>query len=140
LAPPIVTNLGPSHLTRGLVGDDVAVPELSEVEAMQVRELVAREQFVREEARASSSFGDQLDVWERDGALVRLTRDRGQWWCDLSRRGWSDWFDVDLVAEAFGSKSQSPADRIGDVIGKFADDRLLEALRTYRSDQLGDGV
>jgi hypothetical protein len=140
LAPPIVTNFGPSHLTRGLVGDDVAVPELSEVEVMQVRELVAREQFVREEARASSSFGDQLDVWERDGALVRLTRDRGQWWCDLSRRGWRDWFDVDLVAEAFGSKSQSPADRIGDVIGKFADDRLLEALRTYRSDQLGDGV
>jgi hypothetical protein len=47
---------------------------------------------------------------------------------------------VDLVAGACGSKSQSPADGIGDVIGKFADDRLLEVLRAYRSDQLGDGV
>lgn len=103
--------------------------ELSDVDAAEVRALVAREQFVVDSARVSEGFGDEQQVWERDGALVRLTRDRGQWWCELSRRGWSDWFDVDLAAGAFGSKSHGPAGRVADVIAKFADDRMLDPLR-----------
>ena len=76
--------------------------KLSDDEAAGVRELISREQFVVESARVSGDFGEEQQVWERGGALVRLTRDRGQWWCELSRRGWSDWFDVDLVAGALG--------------------------------------
>jgi hypothetical protein len=109
---------------------DVGV--LNDTEARQVRELVVRGEFAVGSARVSEGFGDEQQVWERDGALVRLTRDRGQWWCDLSHRGWSDWFDVDLAAAALGSKSYGPADRIADVIDKFTDNRLLEPLLAYR--------
>jgi hypothetical protein len=107
------------------------VAELSDVEAAEVRVLVAREQFVIEST--SADFGEQ-QVWERGGVLVRLTRDRRQWSCELSRRGWRDWFDVDLVAAAFGSKSDGPAERIADVIDKFADDRMLQPLTAFRDD------
>jgi hypothetical protein len=27
----------------------------------------------------SAAFGDRQDVWERDGTVLRVTRDRGQW-------------------------------------------------------------
>lgn len=121
------------------LGEDADVAELSGDEVAGVRELITREQFVIESARASGDFGDEQQVWERGGALVRLTRDRGQWWCELSRRGWRDWFDVDLVAGAFGSRSDGPAERIADVIDKFADDRMLEPLRAFRDGQRRNG-
>jgi hypothetical protein len=123
-----------------VVGEDADVAELSDGEAAGVRELVARERFVVDSARASGYFDDEQQVWERGGALVRLTHDRGQWWCELSRRGWSDWFDVDLVACALGSRSNGPAERIADVIDRFADDRILEPLRAFRDDQRSSGL
>jgi hypothetical protein len=110
------------------------VAELSETEAGEIREFVVRNQFVVRSAGTFDGFGDEQQVWERDGALVRLTHDRGEWWCDLSHFGWSDWFDVDLAAGAFGSKSYGRTDRVGDVIDKFTDDRMLEPLRAYRAD------
>jgi hypothetical protein len=63
------------------LGEDADVAELSDVEAAEVRVLVAREQFVIEST--SADFGEQ-QVWERGGVLVRLTRDRRQWSCELS--------------------------------------------------------
>jgi hypothetical protein len=104
-----------------------------------VRAFVTREQFTVELTTLSENFGDEQHVWEQGGALVRLTRDRGQWWCELSRRGWNDWFDVDLVATAFGSKSYWPAERVAEVIHSFADDRMLEPLRSFRDDQRREG-
>ena len=105
---------------------------LSEGDAARVRAFVEREQFDLEFLTTIGGFGDEQRVWDREGALVRLTRDRGQWWCDLSHRGSPDWFDIDLVAAALGSKSNDVVDRVGGVIGAFTDGRLLEPLRAYR--------
>lgn len=75
----------------------------------------------------SSPFGDRQDLWERDGTLVRLTRDRGQWWYDLSQGAASVWLDVDAVADALGSKLTAPVDRVADVVGSI-DGRVFGAL------------
>jgi len=108
------------------------VGTLSDEEAAEVQAFVDREQFTLEFVTTVGEFGDEQRIWARDGALVRLSRDRGQWWCELSHRGWPDWFDIDVVAGALGSKSYEPADRVSDVIDKFTDDRLLEPLRAFR--------
>src|SRR3954462_12842279 len=105
---------------------------LSDEDAARVRAFVEREQFDLEFLTTLGGFGDEQRVWDRDGALVRLTRDRGQWWCDLSHRGWPDWFDIDLVAGALGSKTNDVVDRLRGVLGAFIDGRLLEPLRAYR--------
>jgi hypothetical protein len=109
---------------------------LSDEDAAAVRVFVEREQFELDCVTTAGGFGDEQRVWDRDGALVRLTRDRGQWWCELSHRGWPVWFDIDLVAAALDSKSNDCVDRLGEVVGKFTDGRLLEPLRAYR-DRLG---
>jgi hypothetical protein len=106
--------------------------QLSDEDAAAVRAVVEREQFELDRVTTIGGFGDEQRVWERDGALVRLTRDRGQWWCELSHRGWTEWFDIDLVAGALGSKSDGVVDRLRDVVGTFTDGRLLEPLRAFR--------
>jgi hypothetical protein len=72
-------------------------------------------------------FGDAQDVWERDGALIRLTRDRGQWRYDLSRGGSLFWLDVDLVSGAMGYAQTDPAERVA-VVSSAIDDRALAVL------------
>jgi hypothetical protein len=74
-----------------------------------------------------ASFGNVQDVWEREGTLVRLTRDRGQWWYDLSRNGSAVWLDVDLVSGAMGYKQTDPAERVA-VVASTIDDRVFGAL------------
>ena len=74
-----------------------------------MRDAVRSEQFtpVSRLASPEDSGNEQTEtVWSRGQALVRLTRDRGQWWCDLSLAGWTEWFDVDVVAGFFQSKEQ----------------------------------
>lgn len=104
--------------------------KLTEGEASAVREWLGRNQFENVERTGGDSapFGDQREVWERDGTLFRLTRDRGQWWYDLSRRGAGHWLDVDSVAGAVQSKSQAPVERVADVAS--IDDRLFSAIST----------
>ena len=47
-----------------------------------------------------AGFGDQQDIWDRDGTLVRLTRGRCQSCYDMSRPGTNVWLDVDTIAAA----------------------------------------
>lgn len=104
--------------------------ELTAAQAEAVRSWLDRNQFqhVSSIGGDSTGFGDRQDVWEREGTLFRLTRDRGQWWCDLSRSGANLWLDVDGVATALGSKSTAPVERAADVAS--IDDRVFGALRT----------
>jgi hypothetical protein len=114
---------------------DARVGQLSGDEADQTGSLLVRERFVVESAIVSDAFGDKQRVWARGDAFVRLTRDRGQWWCHVSRRGWSDWFDIDFVAGVCGSQSIGPVERLGDVIAEFADDQMLETLTARRDEE-----
>jgi hypothetical protein len=72
-------------------------------------------------------FGDEQSTWSRGQALVRLTRDRGQWWCDLSLVGWTEWFDVDVVAASFETKDQAVERRV--LLVDELSDRLLDPLQ-----------
>jgi hypothetical protein len=56
--------------------------ELTDEDAGDVRDWLDRNQFqhVSSLGGDTTAFGDRQDVWERDGTLVRLSRDRGQWW------------------------------------------------------------
>jgi hypothetical protein len=104
------------------------VSELTVEEVEAVRGWPARHEFeqISSVGGGLTAFGDRQDVWEREGTLVRLTRDRGQWWYDLSRSGSSVWLDVDGVAGALGMKSVAPAERVADVAS--IDDRVFDAL------------
>lgn len=75
----------------------------------------------------SAAFGDRQELWERDGTLIRLTRDRGQWFYDVSRREAESWLDVDSVASAMGFKQTAPIERI-EVVASAIDDRVFGAL------------
>ena len=104
--------------------------ELTEEDAEAVRSWLDRNQFelVSSVGGGSAGFGDRREVWQRDRTLLRLTRDRGQWWYDLSRSGASLWLDVDGVAGALGSKSTAPVERVAEV--STIDDRVFGALST----------
>jgi hypothetical protein len=93
------------------------VAVLTDEEAEAVRKWLEHNQFVHASSRPDdpSRFGDHQDVWERDGTLLRLTRDRlGQWWCDLSRNS-AVWLEVDRVARAVGSRSGAPVERVAEI-------------------------
>lgn len=77
----------------------------------------------------TTGFGDRQDTWERHGTLIRLTRDRGQWWCDMSRTGTGSWLDVDTVSGAMGYKLTAPVERVA-YIASAVDDRVFGALLT----------
>ena len=111
-----------------MVHEDAPVSQLTEQEAEAVRTWLARHQFAHLSTIGgdTAGFGDRQDLWERDGTLVRLTRDRGQWWWDLSRAGAEVWLDVDSVAGAMGSKSGTPVERVADVAS--VDDRVFGVL------------
>jgi hypothetical protein len=99
------------------VRQDVRVSELTVAAAGDVRSWLDRNQFERISTvgGGAAGFGDRQEVWERDGTLFRLPRDRGQWWYDLSRSGSRMWFDVDDAAAALGSKSTDPVERVADL-------------------------
>jgi hypothetical protein len=44
------------------------------------------------ERRDDAAFGDTEITFERGSTLVRLVRDRGQWFVEATARGWSGWF------------------------------------------------
>lgn len=103
--------------------------ELTAEEAEAVRGWLNTHQFERVSSIGGDSgpFGDRQDVWDRDGTLIRLTRDRGQWWYDLSRRSTNAWLDIDAVAGAMGLKSSTPMERLVHLAGSI-DDRVFSAL------------
>ena len=105
--------------------------ELTVEEAGAVRVWLERHQFEHAShvGGDSAAFGDRQDIWERSGTLFRLTRDRGQWWYDLSRSGTGIGLDVDDVAGAMGFKTTVPVERVAD-IAAYIDDRVFDALRT----------
>lgn len=107
------------------------VSELTVDEAEAVRSWLERHQFehVSTVGGDSAAFGDRLDIWERSGTRFRLTRDRGQWWYDISRDGADLWLDVDGVAGAMGSKLTVPVERVADLASSI-DDRVFVALST----------
>jgi hypothetical protein len=107
----------------------VSVAELTEEDAHAVRDWLGRNQFdqVTSIGGPETAFGDQQDTWERAGTLVRLTRDRGQWWYDITRVGTNVWLDIDTVAGAMGYKHTVPAERV-DVVASSLDNRSFAAI------------
>ena len=105
---------------------------LSASDADTVVTRLGREGFSRVSFREDPDhFDDQQATWSDGDARVRLTRDRGEWWCDLSYGAWSDWFDLDLVAGFLESKEQAPEDRV--ILVRQLRDGLREPLVAYRS-------
>jgi hypothetical protein len=103
--------------------------KLTDEDAEAVRSWLNRHEFqhVSSVGGDGTRFGDRQDVWERAGTLIRVTRDRGQWWYDMSRAGTDSWLDVDTVVGAMGYKQAQPAERVA-VVASSVDDRVYGAL------------
>lgn len=84
-------------------------------EAAEVLLWLRRNQFALRSrvGGADEAFGDEQSVWTRGPARVRVTRDRGQWWCDVGWEPSTDWLDVHDVAGAMGTKLYRTTDRLG---------------------------
>jgi hypothetical protein len=39
-----------------------------------------------------------LEEWSEGSRRLRLIKDRGQWFLEIGRDGWDDWFELDLVS------------------------------------------
>lgn len=110
---------------------NVHMAELTDEEVHELQSWLDANRFERVSSVGgdNAGFGDRQDVWERGGTRLRVTRDRGQWFYDLSRSGASVWLDVDRVVEAMGYKSARAMERAADV-ASFVDDRVFESLKT----------
>jgi hypothetical protein len=118
------------HLAVGRsLEDDRHMFGVSDEEAEGVRKWLDQHLFDHVLSRGgdSAGFGDSQDVWVGDGTLVRLTRDRGQWSCDLSRSGSDVWLDVDRIAAAMGLDSTVPVQRVAELVGSM-NDRVFRVL------------
>lgn len=102
---------------------------LGDEEAEAVRGWLAHNNFVHvSKDRSDPPLFDRQDVWERDGTLVRLSRDRsGQWRYDLSRNDAGPWLDVDRIAAALGCDAPVPVERLAEVAASM-NDRVFGAL------------
>jgi hypothetical protein len=83
-------------------------------EAAQILLWLPQNQFERlsHVGGAHAGICDEQSTWARGPARVRVTRDRGQWWCDVSWEGFTTWLDVHDVAGAMQSKAYGSADRL----------------------------
>jgi hypothetical protein len=93
------------------LADDVHIPAdafLPPVRAL-LDELLGRGYATGEERYDEDSFGNALVVLERDGTLVRLVRDRGQWFVEVAGAAEGDWF-APVVWHAFLESSMPPLD------------------------------
>lgn len=110
-------------------------------------ELGRRGYAIGEERYDEDSFGNGLIVLERNDTLVRLVRDRGQWFVEVAGAAGSDWF-APVVWHAFLESSMPPLetasfdeqsellladlDRIETVSDGFGEQELAD-LRAWRS-------
>ena len=108
--------------------------EVSEDEVNAVIQWLRTHHFEQSATRAGDGFGDRLEVWAKGRDLVRLVRDRGQWFVDVGRDGWDDWFDVDLVNYVVDTKEDTVVGRLAAVAAARLD-HLLPALTEARRQQ-----
>ena len=73
----------------------IGMANLPEVLARLADQLAAAGFRVESSAR-SDAFGDRVVQFARGPVRVRFVRDRSQWFIDMSRDGWDDWFDPDV--------------------------------------------
>ncbi len=66
-------------------------PAQDEVQVVEAP-LRARGYHVVSERYDGASFGDAEVTFERGATLVRVVRDRGQWFVEATARDWSEWF------------------------------------------------
>jgi hypothetical protein len=43
-----------------------------------------------------SAFNQVVDFLVPDGLSLRVTTDRGQWFVEVGKQAWNDWFDADV--------------------------------------------
>lgn len=111
--------------------------ELSPTEVESVIEWLDHAGYARRNQQDGLGFGDHLEEWERGRQLVRLVRDRGQWFLDVGQSGWTDWFDIDLTAFVIGSRADSVVDRMA-AAAEANLEHLLPALQEARRKQAED--
>lgn len=109
--------------------EDGQVAQLTSGDAEAVRLWLESHQFqqVSSIGGKDAPFGDRQEVWECGGTLIRLTRDSGQWWYDISRSGFEFWLDVDRASAAMGYKQTDPTERVA-VISSTIDDQVFTVL------------
>lgn len=103
--------------------------KLTDEDAKDVRYWLGRHEFehVSSVGGGTTAFGNCQDVWEQNGTLIRVTRDRGQSWYHISRTGATSWLDVDTVAGAMGYKLTAPVERVA-YVATSINDRVFGAL------------
>lgn len=52
--------------------------------------------FACDATDASEIFGDRVVVCEGPTLAVRMVSDRGEWFLEVARVDWGDWFDADV--------------------------------------------
>ena len=108
------------------IGDD---------EAAEVLLWLARNEFdLRSRIGGTGEgFGDEQSIWSRGPARVRVTRDRGQWWCDVSWGLSTVWLDVHDVAGAMQTKEYRTTDRLAWVISSLRSETYDALAKTLGS-------
>jgi hypothetical protein len=98
--------------------------------------LRARGYHVVSERHDDASFGDAEVTFERGATVVRVVRDRGQWFVEATAKGWSEWF-APTIWRALLSGSMPPLDAVpfdGQAQSLFDDLHRIESVTEAASD------
>ena len=110
------------------VPDEAISPEVG-----QLLDELRNRGFTTEETRYSwESFGDAIIVLQQGGTVVRLSRDRGQWFIEVAA-GEGDWMDP-VIWNSFLESVEAPTEavRFDDQAKMLLGD--LPRIRTFGAD------
>jgi hypothetical protein len=110
------------------------VAEVSEDEVHAVIEWLRTHYFEHSGSRDGGGLGDHLEEWANGRDLVRIVRDGEQWWVNVGRDGWDDWFDIDLVNYVVDTREDTVVGRVA-AVSRAELDHLLPALIEARGQQ-----
>jgi len=114
---------------RREIGQSVRVAPVPAEEVEVIDAWLASNRFVVIETRESASVGFRLQQWQSGDSLVRITRNGGRWFVEVSRSDWDEWFEIDLVNYVCDFRQNSALGRTK--AAAHADiDHLLPALRS----------
>lgn len=107
---------------------------LSKAEVVEAESWLRTQQFERTRQLEGAGFGDRLEEWSDGSFLVRLVRDRSQWFVEVSRSGWTDCFELDLIAWAIDTKETSITGRLSAISSRELDHLLLTSMKPASSE------
>lgn len=101
----------------------------------KLAESLMRAGFAGPTTEKSASFGDLVMRFDRSSLEIRFVSDRGQWFLEIRRTGWDDWFDPDTWRACLHGlpieREPRPLDQQAEFVAGELDDLVIAVDRRF---------